>query len=139
MLDMGEVVKIVDLAHKMISLMGHTVKDDANPDGDIAIEYTGLRPGEKLYEELLIGDNVSGTEHPKIMKAKEGFVSQELMQAILDDMALAIDKNDSGKLRQLLMQLVSEYQPSGDNVDWGAVKNNSSEKVVNLYLKPVSK
>lgn len=74
-LDMGDPVKIVDLAKRMIHLSGFEVKDDKNPNGDIEIQYTGLRPGEKLYEELLIGDNVSGTEHSRIMRAEEEHLS----------------------------------------------------------------
>ncbi|EPX8669810.1 polysaccharide biosynthesis protein, partial [Shigella sonnei] len=70
-LDMGDPVKIYDLAKRMIRLSGLSVRDDKNPDGDIAIEVTGLRPGEKLYEELLIGDSVQGTSHPRIMTANE--------------------------------------------------------------------
>jgi len=70
-LDMGQTVKISELAKKMIALMGLELKTDENPTGDIEIQYTGLRPGEKLYEELLIGDNVIGTEHSRIMRAEE--------------------------------------------------------------------
>ncbi|WP_348240277.1 polysaccharide biosynthesis protein, partial [Salmonella enterica] len=70
-LDMGEPVRILDLARRMIHLMGATVRDEDNPDGDIEIKFTGLRPGEKLYEELLIGSNVAGTDHPSIMRADE--------------------------------------------------------------------
>ena len=70
-LDMGQPVRIDELARRMIKLPGLTVRDDKNPDGDIEIEYSGLRPGEKLFEELLIGRNVTGTEHPMIMRAIE--------------------------------------------------------------------
>src|SRR5690606_7920525 len=73
-LDMGEQVRIDDLARKMIRLMGCEVRDEKNPDGDIEIVYTGLRPGEKLYEELLIGDNPEATSHPRIMKASESYL-----------------------------------------------------------------
>lgn len=76
-LDMGEPVQIYDLAERLIRIMGHSVKDDKNPDGDIEIQVTGLRPGEKLYEELLLGDNVSGTDHPMIMRAEEEFLEGE--------------------------------------------------------------
>ena len=82
-LDMGEPVKIVDLATRMINLTGLTVRDHNNPDGDIEIEFTGLRPAEKLYEELLIGENVSGTEHPRIMRAEEHFVPYEQLEGLL--------------------------------------------------------
>lgn len=87
-LDMGEPVKIVDLAKRMIHLSGFEVKDEKHPEGDIEIRYTGLRPGEKLYEELLIGDNVSGTEHSRIMRAEEEYLSWSetaLLLAKIDD------------------------------------------------------
>ena len=87
-LDMGDPVKIVDLARRMIHLSGFEVKDEKTPNGDIEIQYTGLRPGEKLYEELLIGDNVSGTEHSRIMRAEEQHLSwpeTALLLAKIDD------------------------------------------------------
>ena len=74
-LDMGKPVRIKDLAYRMVNLMGLTVRDDDNPEGDIDIDYVGLRPAEKLYEELLIGSNVTGTRHPRIMRADEDFLS----------------------------------------------------------------
>ncbi|NVO99668.1 polysaccharide biosynthesis protein [Photobacterium damselae subsp. damselae] len=82
-LDMGEPVKILDLAHRMIHLMGFSEKTELNPDGDIEIRFTGLRPGEKLYEELLIGSNVEGSSHPKIMTAKEDKLSWDEMEELL--------------------------------------------------------
>ncbi|NVP02955.1 polysaccharide biosynthesis protein, partial [Photobacterium damselae subsp. damselae] len=82
-LDMGEPVKILDLAHRMIHLMGFSEKTELNQDGDIEIKFTGLRPGEKLYEELLIGSNVEGSSHPKIMTAKEDKLSWDEMKALL--------------------------------------------------------
>ena len=83
-LDMGEPVRILDLARKMIRLSGLKVKDKLNPNGDIEIRYTGLRPGEKLYEELLIGDNVSETSNPMIMRAKEEMLAWDELKLILD-------------------------------------------------------
>ncbi len=82
-LDMGEPVRIVDLARKMIHLMGYEAREESNPNGDIAIEYSGLRPGEKLFEELLIGDNVSGTQHPRIMRAEEVTIAWETLHGYL--------------------------------------------------------
>jgi len=79
-LDMNEPIKIIDLARKMIHLMGYDVKDENSYRGDIAIEYTGLRPGEKLFEELLIGESVTGTEHPKIMRAEEDHLPWEVLE-----------------------------------------------------------
>ena len=98
-LDMGQPVKIQDLARRMIHLMGLTVRDDENPHGDIEIQFTGLRPAEKLYEELLLGENVSGTDHPRIMRAQEDFVRQEVLLSLLDDLSLAAMRLDRQGLR----------------------------------------
>jgi FlaA1/EpsC-like NDP-sugar epimerase len=117
-LDMGESVKIMDLAQRMIELSGLTQRTDDNPDGDIAIEVTGLRPGEKLYEELLIGNEPQATLHPRIMKANEEQLPWGELQDRLNAMQVALDVNDVGVLRRMLEQLVSGYQPSGDIVDW---------------------
>ncbi|WP_217705422.1 polysaccharide biosynthesis protein [Peristeroidobacter soli] len=111
-LDMGKPVRIADLAKRMISLMGLTVRDDENPDGDIEIVYTGLRPAEKLFEELLIGTNVTGTEHSMIMRAMEHSLPWHQVQQILDDMSLALSRFDCDRARQLLMQTVAEYRPT---------------------------
>lgn len=116
-LDMGEPVKIVDLARRMIQLMGYEVRSENNPGGDIAIEFSGLRPGEKLYEELLIGADVIGTEHPKIMRAHEEYLPAEQLQALLQQMGEAMNKDDSHQARQLLQQAVSGFTPSSPNVD----------------------
>jgi FlaA1/EpsC-like NDP-sugar epimerase len=116
-LDMGEPVKIVDLARRMIQLMGYDVRSENNPGGDIAIEFSGLRPGEKLYEELLIGADVIGTEHPKIMRAHEEYLPREQLQALLQKMETALAQDDSHQARQLLQQAVSGFTPSSPNVD----------------------
>lgn len=121
-LDMGEPVKIIDLARKMVALSGMTLRDADNPDGDIAIETIGLRPGEKLYEELLIGDNPTGTAHPLIMKASERFLPATTLMPLLDRLATAMDDNDIAAIRQLLCELVPEYTPSGDLPDWIAME-----------------
>ena len=110
-LDMGKPVKIYDLAKKMIHLTGLEVKDKSNPKGDIEIQITGLRPGEKLFEELLIGDNVSDTSHPLIMRAEEDTLAWNELKLILDELKLAIDECDHIKLRKLLMQVVPEFKP----------------------------
>jgi FlaA1/EpsC-like NDP-sugar epimerase len=96
-LDMGEPVRIVDLAEKMIRLSGLRLKDELNPDGDIEIKFTGLRPGEKLYEELLIGANVSETGNPMIMRAKEEMLAWDDLKLILDGLEKAVDKGDQDK------------------------------------------
>lgn len=111
-LDMGESVKIVDLAHRMIELSGLSLKDEANPDGDIAIEVTGLRPGEKLYEELLIGDDPRSTGHPRIMKAHEAFLKFDELTPLLAQLAQAVEANDVSGVRAILQAAVPGYQPS---------------------------
>ena len=104
-LDMGEPVRIVELARTMIELSGLSVRDDANPDGDIAVEVTGLRDGEKLYEELLIGDNPEVTEHVRIMKANEDFLHWAELEPILDQLKTAMDANDAATLRTIVTGL----------------------------------
>jgi FlaA1/EpsC-like NDP-sugar epimerase len=124
-LDMGQSVKIMDLAVRMIELSGLTLQDADNPDGDIEIEITGLRPGEKLYEELLIGDNPEPTSHPRIMKAHEDFLPWPALEEKLNALRIALDVNDVGVLRTMLQQLVSGYQPSGEIVDWVYLEQES--------------
>ncbi|VVO25985.1 UDP-N-acetyl-alpha-D-glucosamine C6 dehydratase [Pseudomonas fluorescens] len=117
-LDMGEPVRIVELAEKMIHLSGLSVRSDKNPHGDIAIEFTGLRPGEKLYEELLIGDNVVATQHPMIMSANEDHLDWEILKGKLAELLAAVDADDYSRVRQLLRDTVSGYAPDGEIVDW---------------------
>lgn len=117
-LDMGQPVKIIDLARRMVELSGLTVKDEQNPEGDIQINVTGLRPGEKLYEELLIGDNPKPTVHPRIMKAHEEFIPWADFEAKLTALEMALNVNDVGVIRLMLQQLVAGYTPSDDIVDW---------------------
>ena len=116
LLDMGEPVKIFDLAKLMIGLSGMTVRDENNPQGDIEIQFTGLRPGEKLYEELLIGNNPMPTNHPRIMKANEDFLSWEDLKIKLDTLENALNLNDILLIRESLKDLVAGYQPE-DLVD----------------------
>ncbi|MEJ7137264.1 polysaccharide biosynthesis protein [Amphibiibacter pelophylacis] len=116
-LDMGEPVKISQLARRMIELSGLTVRDTANPSGDIAIAVTGLRPGEKLYEELLIGDNPRPTSHPRIMKAVEVHLSWSELQKYLQQLDLAFEYNDVPAVRRILAQLVSGFAEHGEVVD----------------------
>lgn len=122
-LDMGEPVKIIDLARKMIELSGLTVQDSSNPEGDIAIEVTGLRPGEKLYEELLIGDNPQPTQHARIMKAHEEFLPWATLQQHLSELMKAVNVNHVPTMRAIMQQLVPGYQPEGDVVDWVYLAN----------------
>ncbi|HWK50035.1 MAG TPA: polysaccharide biosynthesis protein, partial [Steroidobacter sp.] len=116
-LDMGKPVRIADLAKRIIGLMGMTLRDDDNPDGDIEIVYTGLRPAEKLFEELLIGTNVSGTEHSMILRATEHSLPWHQLQQVLDDLSVALSRFDCATARQLLIRTVAEYQPTGDIQD----------------------
>ena len=124
-LDMGEPVKIRDLALRMVELSGLTVRDGEDLDGDIAIEITGLRPGEKLYEELLIGDHPEPTSHARIMKAHEEFLPWTSLQSSLQALDKAMDANDVELVRQMLQSLVTGYTPSGDIVDWVYLKQDA--------------
>jgi FlaA1/EpsC-like NDP-sugar epimerase len=117
-LDMGQPVKIMDLARRMVELSGLTVKSEEHPEGDIEIAVTGLRPGEKLYEELLIGDNPKPTVHPRIMKAHEDFIPWADFEAKLNALEVALNVNDVGVIRLMMQQLVAGYIPSDDIVDW---------------------
>lgn len=124
-LDMGQPVKIADLARRMVELSGLTVRDDAQPNGDIEIAITGLRPGEKLYEELLIGDNPSPTFHPRIMKAHEDFIPwPELMERV-GSLSIALEINDVNVIRLMMSKLVSGYTPSTEIVDWVFLEQDS--------------
>ena len=116
-LDMGEPVKIYELAKRLINLSGMEVKDDKKPDGDIEIIFTGLRPGEKLYEELLIGDNVSSTEHPQIMRAQEDSLSSEELEKYLRELDEAEKTGDVSALREILKQAVSGFTPEREISD----------------------
>jgi FlaA1/EpsC-like NDP-sugar epimerase len=112
-LDMSEPIRIVDLARKMIHLMGYDVKDENAYRGDIAIEYTGLRPGEKLFEELLIGESVTGTEHPKIMRAEEDFLPWKQLEVMLQSLRSACTELKLEEIRALLMEAVVGFEPDG--------------------------
>ena len=113
-LDMGKPVLIRDLAYRMIHLMGLTVRDDNEPDGDIEIHYTGLRPAEKLYEELLIGNDVVGTRHERIMRAAEAFIAWDELEPRIRSLWDACQLGDCETARGLLLDTVTEYQPSND-------------------------
>lgn len=117
-LDMGQPVKIIDLARRMVELSGLTVKDAANPDEDIEIVITGLRPGEKLYEELLIGDNPSPTQHSRIMKAHERMLPWDELTERLAALEVALASHNVSNIRQILKGLVTGYQPQEQIVDW---------------------
>jgi FlaA1/EpsC-like NDP-sugar epimerase len=117
-LDMGRPVRIDDLARRLVNLMGLTVRDANSPDGDIEIEYTGLRTAEKLFEELLIGSNVTGTDHPMIMRAIEHRLSWPKMQQILNDLLVALASFDCHTALELLTLAVAEYQADTEIRDY---------------------
>ncbi len=116
-LDMGESVKIVELAKRMIHLSGLEVMDENTPQGDIPIVFTGLRSGEKLYEELLIGDNVVGTQHSKIMRANEARLTWGELSPLIDGLRAAVAANDDEGIRRILTQAVSGYKPQCEVVN----------------------
>jgi FlaA1/EpsC-like NDP-sugar epimerase len=109
LLDMGEPVRIAELARQMIELSGLRVRDELNPNGDIAIEYTGLRPGEKLYEELLISARDEATQHPLIRKAKEPNHSSSELTPMVEALEEALDRWDERATIMALSRLVPEY------------------------------
>jgi len=140
-LEMGKPVRIDTLARSMVNLMGLTIQDDDNPDGDIEIQYIGLRPAEKLYEELLIGANVSGTEHPRIMRADEAFLSFDELDSLLGDLLDASHELDHDRARDILLRAVKEYSPTNgiDDLVWlkktGTEADTSSDRVVDFPKK----
>jgi FlaA1/EpsC-like NDP-sugar epimerase len=117
-LDMGNPVKIHDLAKKMIELSGLVVKDINRPDGDIEIKFTGLRPGEKLFEELLVGSNVSKTENPLIMRAEEVFIDWDDLSPLINKIENAAIESDYELIRQILLKVVPEFNPQCDIEDY---------------------
>ncbi|WP_350283450.1 nucleoside-diphosphate sugar epimerase/dehydratase [Nitrosomonas sp.] len=131
-LDMGQSVKIIDLAHRMIELSGLKIKDEQNPEGDIEIVITGLRPGEKLYEELLIGDDLESTSHPRIMKAREEFIPWADLEGKLSALEVVLNVNDVGVIRLMMGQLVPGYTPSRDIVDWVHLAQKAETRALGL-------
>jgi FlaA1/EpsC-like NDP-sugar epimerase len=129
-LEMGKPVRIVDLAKRMIHLSGLEIKDTEHPDGDIEISYTGLRPGEKLYEELLIGDNVSKTAHERIMRAQEHVIPWAELEKMLAALELATKNDDFGQIREILTDAVAGFVPQCEIEDllW-----KESRRLMNQY------
>ena len=140
-LDMGRPVRIDDLARRMINLMGLSVRDPSNPDGDIEITYTGLRSAEKLFEELLIGNNITKTDHPMIMRAMEHSIPWGRMQQILESLNSALQSSDCGRALALLRESVAEYRPAEDIRDYVWTRNAltlpaaSDNKIADLASK----
>ena len=131
-LDMGQPVKIRDLARRMINLMGLTVRDENNPDGDIAITYTGLRPTEKLFEELLVGTDVSGTNHPRIMRASEQYIPFDDLVPLLEELKTASLHLDRNRAREVLKRAVAGYAPENgiEDLVWAKKYNAAEEESV---------
>jgi FlaA1/EpsC-like NDP-sugar epimerase len=116
-LDMGDPVRIVDLARSVIELSGRTVRDAEHPDGDIEIRVDGLRPGEKLHEELLIGGETAATHHPRIMRSHERYLPWAELEPVLSELLLVLTANDARGARETLQRLVPEFRPSSPLVD----------------------
>lgn len=136
-LNMGQPVRILDLARQMISMMGLSVRDETNPDGDVEIVYSGLRPGEKLYEELLIGNNVSSTAHSMIMRATEHSLPWVEVSEILTELLDAVNVFDCARVREILIRAVVEYSPSESISDVVWIQNGQlSPYITNVSLIP---
>ncbi len=116
----------------MIELSGLKIKDEQNPEGDIEIVITGLRPGEKLYEELLIGDDLESTSHPRIMKAREEFIPWMDLEGKLSALGMVLNVNDVGVIRLMMEQLVPGYTPSRDIVDWVHLAQKAETRALGL-------
>jgi len=127
-LDMGDPVRIADLARRMIQLAGLSVCDAGNMDGDIAIEYSGLRPGEKLYDDLLIGNNVAETDHPSILRAYEEALPWVATLRYLDKLLAAADTFDCQRAHELLLESVSGFAPVCEQLEdlvWQATRERN--------------
>ena len=131
-LDMGQPVRIADLALRMVELSGLSVRNEANPEGDIALQVTGLRPGEKLYEELLIGDNTQPTQHKRIMKAHEDQLAWDVLQPQLDALQACVLRNDVPGMRALLQTLVPGYTTADAVVDWVSLARTNGPRLETL-------
>ena len=127
-LDMGDPVRVADLARRMIELSGLKVRDQGSTDGDIEVRVIGMRPGEKLYEELLIGNDPQPTSHPRIMKAHEKFLPWDELEARLGELHEVLERNDVMRLSLMLCDLVSDYQPSNELVDWVHVGRRDQQR-----------
>jgi len=148
-LDMGESIKIKDLIHKMIKLSGLTIKDTKNLEGDIEVKIIGLRPGEKLYEELLIGDNPQKTYHEKIQKAQDPFIPFNQLKIDLDNLSILLEENRVDDVKNMLNKLIPSYQSSSKIVDHIyeeqlnfknnlksiSIDNNQENKVIRIKTK----
>ena len=121
-LDMGQPIKIYDLAVRMVELSGLSVKDKLNKKGDIEIKITGLRPGEKLYEELLLSKNPRKTKHPKIFRSEEPFIEYSKLEKEINSLKKIIMDNDLENIRKKLKKVVTDYYPNSKIVDYTFLK-----------------
>jgi FlaA1/EpsC-like NDP-sugar epimerase len=136
-LDMGEPVRIMDLARNLIRLCGYTVRDSVNPNGDIPIEFSGLRPGEKLYEELLVGENVVGTTHPMIMRAEERMIPWKLLAPAINGLDRACRNFEYEKVRSTLLEIVDGYSPQCAIIDpiWKSMEEKIGKEARKKSMK----
>ncbi|WP_116472443.1 nucleoside-diphosphate sugar epimerase/dehydratase [Zobellella maritima] len=132
-LDMGKPVRIIDLAHKMLYLMGYRIKDKHNPGGDIEIKITGLRPGEKLYEELLIGGDNKPTQHPRIRTSNEAYLPWDQVAKLLAELHTACDLYDLFRIRDLLIKAPTEFHPQDGICDLIWMENNETKDIINPH------
>jgi FlaA1/EpsC-like NDP-sugar epimerase len=128
-LDMGKSVKILDLAKRLIRLAGLRIRNAESPNGDIEILYTGLRPGEKLYEELLIGENPEPTSHPRIIRAREADLEWSQLTKTLGDLEAACRISDNAAVREKLRRVVTDYKPQ--NTSQNAISSSQVASVRN--------
>lgn len=142
-LDMGNPIRVLDLAKQMIHLSGLEIKDEMHPEGEIEISFTGIRPGEKLFEELLIGNNISETAHCRIMRDEDEIVSWQGLKRSLDQLKFALEKNDIPAMRKILQQSISGFVPQCEVNDilWKTEKENtnnlSAKKATSSKKKPL--
>jgi FlaA1/EpsC-like NDP-sugar epimerase len=134
-LDMGQPVRVYDLARNMIELSGLSIRSPESPDGDVEIDIVGLRPGEKLYEELLIGNDPITTAHPRIMMANEAFLPWDKLSDRLEELARLLDRQDAAGVRFLLTELVPEYV-AGALTDWVSSVGRATDAARVVSLDP---
>jgi len=127
-LDMGKSVKIKDLIYRIVQLSGLTVKDENNQEGDIEIKIVGLRSGEKLYEELLLGDNPQKTQHPKIQKAQDPFIPFNQLEIDLNNLKTIVDNNEVANIKKILSEIVKTYQSNSKIVDHVYLEQSKFDK-----------
>lgn len=136
-LEMGEPVKILNLAYEMAFLSGHSIKTPENPHGDMEIQFTGLRPGEKLYEELLVGNDCEGTIHPRILRANESFIPYSQLESILNSLKLALDRFDHKQAYDLITKSHTDFLATRPLQDFLYVEslNNVVRLITNTHAK----